>query len=109
MPNFRAQAQALVRSLGEVASGFDKPAWLSEPSRDCDGIFDSRHFEAEAGGEISASILVTTLSIAEADLAEGDSVADAEVVYCRGRTLKVVDRRPDGQGMLTLALEFQPE
>lgn len=77
------------------------------------GVFDSRHFVAEPGAPESAngvrqsaigvSILVTTLTVLEADVG---SVDDAAQIDIRGLTYRIADRRPDGQGMVVWELEL---
>ena len=90
-----------------VICAFSEPVTIIRDGSDAteievQGIFDSRHFEIDAGGEVAVSELVTTLAIAEDP---GNLVAVGERLIARGVTYRMKDRRPDGQGMTVLELE----
>jgi hypothetical protein len=64
-------------------------------------IYDSRHFASE-DGEAGSSDLITTITVPTAAI---DGITDAAVVVVRGKTYRIWEPRPDGQGMTVLALE----
>ncbi len=88
-----------------TADAFGEPATIrrdGRPDAAVVGIYDSRHYSIETGDAVLSS-LVTTLAIVDADV--GD-VPVGSAVAVRGLDHRVVDRKPDGQGMTVLVLEF---
>lgn len=88
-----------------VAAAFGESATIrrhGQPDVIVPGIFDSRHYQAETSDGNAVSSLHTSLTVFDADTA-GPVLAGA-LVDVRGRTYRVFDRRPDGQGMTVLAL-----
>ncbi len=65
------------------------------------GIFDSRHFEADAGGADKLSDRETTLAVADS---EAGTIQQGDEVTVRGTTYQVSDTRPDAGGFTVLVL-----
>lgn len=80
----------------------DPVVWLDAPARTRNGVFDSRHYEQESGGEVGVSDLETTLAVKDDP---DDPIAVGETLTVHGETWKIVDDRPDGQGMTVYVLQ----
>ena len=87
-----------------VADAFGEPATIrrdGRPDAVVTGVYDSRHYRVGDGPGLSS--LVSTLAVVDADV--GD-VPTGSLIEARGVWHRVTDRRPDGQGLTVLALEF---
>ncbi|HEX9647076.1 MAG TPA: hypothetical protein VGB88_06230 [Alphaproteobacteria bacterium] len=96
MVDFSVLNTAVEQTFAEVVH------WIDAFDRATSGIFDSRHVEIETEGQGVVSELVTTLGV-KAD--EAEPIKTGERCEVRGVLYRIVDRRPDGQGMIVLLLE----
>jgi hypothetical protein len=86
--------------LGTFAEDAELIRAATQAAEDIVGVFDSRHFPAEVGGEVTASVLETTLLVRTAlGVVAGDHVRVRSVDYL------VRDLRPDAEGAVALVLE----
>ena len=78
--------------------------WLDDPHRKLDAVYDRRYFEADSfDSEVATSMQITSLHCKSDDL-EGPKVN--ERVHVRGKTYRITDARPDGEGWIVLDLEL---
>jgi len=85
------------------AATFGEPVTLrrvGQPDATVPGIFDRRHYQAEAG-DSAVSTLHTTVTVLDADTGP---VPAGAIAVVRGKAYSVADLRPDGQGMTALVL-----
>lgn len=89
-----------------VADTFGDPVTVHRPGFPpvtVSGIFDSRHYLADAGDSGPVSVLQTTVAIVDTDLTVGLDAGGG--VERGGVSYRVTDRRPDGQGLSVYVLE----
>jgi len=87
------------------AATFGEPVTIRRPGRAdavVTGIFNSRHYEADAGPGGTVSTLETSVTVVDAD---SGPVPRESTVEARGIAYRVSDLRPDGQGMTVLVLK----
>lgn len=70
------------------------------------GVFDSRPFAIEGEGEAPVSEVQVTASFRRAEI---EPVAEGDTLEARGQVWIVRDVRPDGEGMVVLALELESD
>ena len=89
-----------------TAAVFGEPAvWTraGQPPVTVSGIFDSRYYEVPGpDGSAPMTALVTTLTVRAAD---APSARREDTVTVRSVQYRIMDIRPDGQGMTTWGLE----